>query len=182
MQIVNRIFVKGKLPWLIWAIYNSFPKISENKMKNRSKNTRLRKTLRGRMFYILFCIVFSDFSGNGKHAAARNFTRPRYLFDKDKFNCFEVNYRKKTEAIIRDKLYLTRPHIYLLFFQLNIWSVKRKKTYSIVIQRYKSNLYVSKSNQVTLVREGTKVQNPLPYHIKALQTLEIFKRVMKFWN
>ena len=108
--------------------------MSENKTENRSKCTRPRKTLRGLVFYILFCIVFSDISGYGKHAAARNFTRPRYLIDKVKINCFEVNYRQKTEVVIGDKLYLTRPHIYLLFFQLDIWSVKCRKTYSIVIQ------------------------------------------------
>ena len=150
----------AQIPWLTWATYNSFPKISENKMKNRSKNTGPRKILCGCVFYILFCIVFSDISENGKHAAARNFTRPRSLLDKVKINCFEVNYRKKTEVITRDKLYLTQPHIYLLFFQFNIWPVKCKKTYSIVI----------------------KVQNPLPYHIKVVKTPEIFKRVMKFWN
>ena len=59
-----------KVPWLIWTTYNSFPKISENKTENRSKNTRPRKILCGRVFYILFCIVFSDISRNGKHAAA----------------------------------------------------------------------------------------------------------------
>ena len=120
-------------------------------MENRSKNTRPRQIRRDRVFYILFCIAFSDISGNGKHAVARNFsacypTRPRYVLAKVKINCFAVNYRKKTEVITRDKLYLTRPHIYLLFFQLNIWSVKWEKTYGIIIQRYKSNLYFSKSN------------------------------------
>ena len=108
-------FVKTQLPWLIWATHNSFSKISENKTENRSKNTWSRKILRGREFYILFCIVFSDISGNGKYVAARDFTRPRYLLDKVKVNCFEVNYRQKTEVITRDKLYLTWPHIYILF-------------------------------------------------------------------
>ena len=125
-----------------WETYSSFPKISENKTENRSKNTRPRKVLRGLVFYILFCILFFNFPRNGKHAAAQNFTR--YLLDKVKMNCFEVNYRQKTEVITREKLYLTWPHIYLLFFQLNIWSVKYWKTYSIVILRY--NVYVSKSS------------------------------------
>ena len=35
---------------------------------------RSRKILRGSVFYILFCIVFLDISGKGKHAAAQNFT------------------------------------------------------------------------------------------------------------
>ena len=74
-----------------WETYSSFSKISENKTENRSKNTRPRKVLRGLVFYILFCILFFNFSRNGKHAAAQNFTR--YLLDKVKMNCFEVNYR-----------------------------------------------------------------------------------------
>ena len=56
--------------WLIWATYNSFPKISENKMENSLKNTRPRKILRCRVIYTLFCFLFSYISGNGKHAAA----------------------------------------------------------------------------------------------------------------
>ena len=57
------------ITWLIWATYSPFPKISENKMENSSENTWPRKSLRGRVFSILFCIAFSDISGNGKHAA-----------------------------------------------------------------------------------------------------------------
>ena len=121
------------VPCLISATYNSFLKISENKTENRSKNTGSCKILCGRMFSILFCIVFSNISENGKLVAARNFTRQRYLLDKAKINCFEVSYRQKTEVITRDKLYLTRPHIYLLFFRLNIWSLKCRKRYRIVI-------------------------------------------------
>ena len=121
--------------WLIWATYNSFLKISENKTENRSKITRPRKILCRRVFYILFCIVFSNISGNGKLAAARTFTRLCYLLDKVNISCFEVSYRQKTEVITRDKLYLPRPHIYLLFFQLSIWSDKCRKRYGIVIYR-----------------------------------------------
>ena len=101
---------------------------------------------------ITLCRVFWYFrkgktrSSTKFYAAACYPTRPRFLLDNVKINRFEVNYRQKTEVITREKSYLTWPHIYLLFFQLNIWSVKCRKTYSIVIQRYKSNLYVSKSN------------------------------------
>ena len=112
----------------------------------KTRRSKIGKKKRGRVFYILFCIVFYNISGSGKYAAARKLTRPRYVLDKVKINCFKVDYRQKTEFITRDKLYLTWPHIYVLFFQLNIWSVKCRKTYSIVIQRSKSNLYVSKSN------------------------------------
>ena len=88
-------------------------------------------------FYAVACFpIFQKMENTGQHeiyATAGYPTQPRYLLDKVKINCFEVNYRQKTEVITRDKLYLTRPHIYLLFFQLNIWSVKCRKTYSIVI-------------------------------------------------
>ena len=67
------------LPWLIWATYSSFAKISVNKMENRSKNTWPCKILCGHVFCILFCIVFCDYSGNRKDAAARNFTRRRVI-------------------------------------------------------------------------------------------------------
>ena len=58
------------LPWLIWATYNAFPKISENKRENRSKITWPSKILCHRVFYMLFCILFCDILGNEKHAAA----------------------------------------------------------------------------------------------------------------
>ena len=80
-------FKKGS--WLIWATYNSLPNISENKTENRSKNTRPRKILRGCIFSILFCIVFSDISENRKHAATWNFTRQWvYVFVKFLFYLF----------------------------------------------------------------------------------------------
>ena len=56
-----------------------FLKYQEKKTESRSKNTRPRKILRGRVFYILFCIVFSNILGNEKHAAARHFTQPRVI-------------------------------------------------------------------------------------------------------
>ena len=65
--------------WLIWATYSSFPNISENKTESRSKNTRLRKILHDHVFYILFCIVFSDIAGNRKHTAAQNITGLRVI-------------------------------------------------------------------------------------------------------
>ena len=53
-----------------------FLKNQEKKTESRSKNTRPRKVLRDRVFYILFCIMFSNVLGNEKDAAARHFAQP----------------------------------------------------------------------------------------------------------
>ena len=53
--------------WLIWATYNPFPKISENKTENSSETTQPRKISRGCVFYILFYIIYSKISENAKH-------------------------------------------------------------------------------------------------------------------
>ena len=54
-------------------------------------------------------------------------------------------------------------------------------------EKYKFNLEIPKSNQVTfgtrsLCTQGPKVWNSLPYQIKVTENLEIFKRVVKFWD
>ena len=77
--------------WLIWETYNSFPKISKNKTKNRSKNTRPR---------VLHLILYSVFRYFRKwktrrrtkfYASACYPTRLCYLLDRLKINCFEGN-------------------------------------------------------------------------------------------
>ena len=54
-------------------------------------------------------------------------------------------------------------------------------------EKLKINLEITKSNQVTfgiigLRIQDPKVQNSLPCRIKVAENLEIFERVVKFWN
>ena len=54
-------------------------------------------------------------------------------------------------------------------------------------EKCKFNFEISKSNQVifgtrSLCIQVLKVVNSLPYHTKVAQNLEIFKRVVKFWD
>ena len=58
-----------------------------------------------------------------------------------KFNCFEVDYRQKTEVITRDKLYLTRPRIYLLFFS-PISSQSDVEKHLVALCRHISLIYI----------------------------------------
>ena len=48
-------------------------------MEIRPENTRPRKIPRGRMFYILFSILYSKISENAKVAADSNLTRVRAI-------------------------------------------------------------------------------------------------------
>ena len=88
-------------------------------------------------YFVSYFPIFQEMKNTWPHEIlpCRVLSYAAAILDKVKINCFEVDYKQKIEVITRDKLYLTRPHIYLLFFQLNIWLVKCRKTYSIVIQR-----------------------------------------------
>ena len=49
------------MPWLIWATYNPFPKISEDKMENRSKHATVLKFMRPRVLNLILYLVFRYF-------------------------------------------------------------------------------------------------------------------------
>ena len=56
-----------KLPWLIWATYNSFPEISENKTENRPKNNVAACFTS----YFVSCFpIFQEMENTQTHAAA----------------------------------------------------------------------------------------------------------------
>ena len=106
-------------PWLFWATYN-LPIISESKMENRSENTRAR-VLRPILYFVfqynsIYYIPY--ISENAKHAAA---CCSIYLI-KSKLMVSKLIKDRKLK--LREKLWCTRLHIYVQFFQLNIWSTK----------------------------------------------------------
>ena len=54
-------------------------------------------------------------------------------------------------------------------------------------EKYKLNLEIPKFNQVTFGTRSLRIQGPkvwdsLSYHIKVAESLEIFKRIVKFWD
>ena len=91
-------------------------------MENKSKNTRPR---------VLHLILYRVF----------RYFRKWKTRSRTKFNCFEVDYRQKTEVITRDKLYLTRPRIYLLFFS-PISSQSDVEKHLVALCRHISLIYI----------------------------------------
>ena len=85
-------------------------------MENRSENTSPC------VLHYIFYLAFQNFRkcktcGRVKFYATECYsTRPRYLLDKIKINYFKMDYVQKTAVMMRDKLQLTRSHIYLIFF------------------------------------------------------------------
>ena len=62
-----------------------------------------------------------------------------------------------------------------------------KKNKRIIRDRYKLNLNIPRTNQVTFATNslksyGPKIWNDLPFNIKTAETLKIFKTLIKKWN
>ena len=70
-------------------------------------------------------------------------------------------------------------------FMKEIFSLRQ--TVRPVWEKYKSNLDIPSSNQVTFGQKaltffGSKTWNSLPYQIKSAKHLASFKTMLKFWN
>ena len=64
---------------------------------------------------------------------------------------------------------------------------KLRVTNRLQREKYKLNLHILESNQVTFGSTNLHIQDPhvwnsLPYHKKSLDNLDIFKTVIKFWD
>ena len=62
-----------------------------------------------------------------------------------------------------------------------------KKNKRIIRDRYKLNLNIPRTNQVTFATNslksyGPKIWNDLPFNIKTAENLNIFKTLVKKWN
>ena len=67
----------------------------------------------------------------------------------------------------------------------NIFEMKTNNR--IVREKYKLNLNIPKTNQVTfginsLKSYGPKIWNALPFSIKTAENLKVFKTLIKKWN
>ena len=73
-------------------------------------------------------------------------------------------------------------------FMKNIFEKKKeRKKKRIVRERYKLNLNIPRTNQVTfgtnsLKSYGPKIWNALPFTVKTAENLKAFKTLIKKWN
>ena len=70
-------------------------------------------------------------------------------------------------------------------FMIKIFEVKKNKR--VVRERYKLNLNIPRTNQVTfgtnsLKSYGPKIWNALPFNIKTAENISVFKTLIKKWN
>ena len=70
-------------------------------------------------------------------------------------------------------------------FMKNIFEMKKNNR--IVREKYKLNLNIPRTNQVTfgtnsLKSYGPKIWNALPFNIKTTENLKAFKTLIKKWN